>query len=196
SPNRRVWCAAASRPTLTTSDLPSPARSAARSAMSSRSPSAAGIIARCIAHATSARGGGRPALTRSRLPAGSGGTRAEWDSGTPDEQRHLGRMQLPHLLIPRRTKSTPPQRRKKNPACRMFPASRTGAARRSRITNDDVETYRSRRGACLGPFRYRSAEQTSPITRRRAWRDGLADQTVLETLEDVRSYRAFERVLI
>jgi hypothetical protein len=47
-------------------------RSAARSAMSSRSHSVAGIIARCIAHATSAPGGGRPALTRSRLPAGSG----------------------------------------------------------------------------------------------------------------------------
>src|SRR6516165_8657874 len=31
---------------------------------------------------------------------------------------------------------------------------------------------------------------------RRAWRDGLADQTVAKTLEDVRSYRAFERALI
>src|SRR5262249_59881009 len=33
-------------------------------------------------------------------------------------------------------------------------------------------------------------------SRRRAWRDGLADQTVIQTLEDVRSYRAFERALI
>jgi hypothetical protein len=33
-------------------------------------------------------------------------------------------------------------------------------------------------------------------SRRRAWRDGLADQTVVQTLEHVRSYRAFERVLI
>jgi hypothetical protein len=33
-------------------------------------------------------------------------------------------------------------------------------------------------------------------SRRRAWRDGLADQTVVGTLEDVRSYRAFERALI
>jgi hypothetical protein len=33
-------------------------------------------------------------------------------------------------------------------------------------------------------------------SRRRAWRDGLADQTVIQTLEDVRSYRAFERTLI
>src|SRR5207237_8366724 len=29
-----------------------------------------------------------------------------------------------------------------------------------------------------------------------AWRDGLADQTVVKTLEDARSYQAFERTLI
>src|SRR6516162_6509615 len=33
-------------------------------------------------------------------------------------------------------------------------------------------------------------------SRRRAWRDWLAEQTVVRTLEDVRSYRAFERALI
>src|SRR6266545_3634243 len=33
-------------------------------------------------------------------------------------------------------------------------------------------------------------------SRRRAWRDGLADQTVVRDLEDARSYRAFERALI
>jgi len=33
-------------------------------------------------------------------------------------------------------------------------------------------------------------------SRHRVWRDGLADQTVVRTLEDVRSYRAFERALI
>ena len=33
-------------------------------------------------------------------------------------------------------------------------------------------------------------------SRRRAWRDGLADQTVVKNLEHVRSYRAFERALI
>jgi hypothetical protein len=33
-------------------------------------------------------------------------------------------------------------------------------------------------------------------SRRRAWRDGLADQTVVQNLEHVRSYRAFERDLI
>jgi hypothetical protein len=33
-------------------------------------------------------------------------------------------------------------------------------------------------------------------SRRRTWRDGLADQTLVQGLEDVRSYRAFERALI
>jgi hypothetical protein len=33
-------------------------------------------------------------------------------------------------------------------------------------------------------------------SRRLAWRDGLADQTVVKDLENVRSYRAFERALI
>jgi hypothetical protein len=33
-------------------------------------------------------------------------------------------------------------------------------------------------------------------SRRRAWRDGLADQTVVTTLEHARSYRAFERALV
>jgi hypothetical protein len=33
-------------------------------------------------------------------------------------------------------------------------------------------------------------------SRRRAWRDGIADQTVVRTLEDVRSYRVFERALV
>jgi len=33
-------------------------------------------------------------------------------------------------------------------------------------------------------------------SRRRAWRDGLSDQTVVKDFEDVRAYRAFERALI
>src|SRR5262245_32098262 len=33
-------------------------------------------------------------------------------------------------------------------------------------------------------------------SRRRAWRDGVANQTVVKNLEDIRSYRAFERALI
>ena len=38
--------------------------------------------------------------------------------------------------------------------------------------------------------------QSKRRSRRRAWRDGLADQTVVQVLEDVRSYRAFERTLV
>ncbi len=38
--------------------------------------------------------------------------------------------------------------------------------------------------------------QSRRRSRRRGWRDGLADQTVVKTLEDVRSYRALERSLI
>src|SRR5262249_42517094 len=33
-------------------------------------------------------------------------------------------------------------------------------------------------------------------SRRRAWHDGLADQTVVKTLEDFWSHRAFERALM
>ena len=68
---QQVSCAAASPRIPITSGSRSRARSAARSAMSSPSHSAAGIIVRCIAHATSVRGGGKPASTRSRLLAGS-----------------------------------------------------------------------------------------------------------------------------
>src|SRR5262245_9551828 len=33
-------------------------------------------------------------------------------------------------------------------------------------------------------------------SRRRDWRNGLADETVVQGVEDVRSYRAFERALV
>src|SRR6516164_7915557 len=33
-------------------------------------------------------------------------------------------------------------------------------------------------------------------SRRRAWRGGLADQTVIQNFEDARAYRAFERTLV
>ena len=33
-------------------------------------------------------------------------------------------------------------------------------------------------------------------SRRRAWRDGLAEQTVAKNFEDIRAYRAFERAII
>ena len=140
SPNRRVSCAAASPRTLITSVSPSPVRSAARLAMSSQCRSVAGIIARCTARATRAHGGGRSAWTHLRLPADSGNRRAEWDSSGLNDRYHLGRMRRPHLLIPRTRKSTPPRRRKKNGASRMFPPSRTSATGYSRITNDQVGT--------------------------------------------------------
>src|SRR5256885_14322441 len=40
------------------------------------------------------------------------------------------------------------------------------------------------------------SERKRRRSRRRAWRDGLADQTVVQGLEDVRAYRAFERTLV
>ena len=39
-------------------------------------------------------------------------------------------------------------------------------------------------------------QNTRRRSRRRGWRDGIADQTVVKTLEDARSYRAFERALV
>src|SRR5262249_3777206 len=130
SPNRHVSCAAASRRTPTTSDLRSPGRSAARSAMSSRSRYVAGIIERLIAHATSARGGGRQALTPLGLPAGSGKRPTEWDSGGLNHRQYIGRLRLPRLLNRSKAMTTkaPPQRRKKKLAYRIFLASRTRGA--------------------------------------------------------------------
>jgi hypothetical protein len=98
--------------------------------MSSRSHSVAAIIVRCTAPATSARGGGRPVLTRSRLPAGSGRRRARWASGGLHDRHCLGRMPLPHPRIqPQRTrKLAPRQRRKKELAYRIFPASKARSA--------------------------------------------------------------------
>src|SRR5262249_51789899 len=140
SPNRRAWCAAAGPLTLTTSASCSRVRLAARSAMSLRSHSAAGIIVLRIAHATSAHGGSRPASTRSRSLAGFGRRRADWDGGDPNERHYLGRVWLPRLLsqFQRTRTSARPQRRKKKPAYRTFPACRVGAAGWS--GDDDVET--------------------------------------------------------
>jgi hypothetical protein len=86
------------------SDSLSHVRSAARSAMSSRFPFAAGITGPFIVPTTSARGGGRPTLIRSRLPAGSGKRRTEWDSGGRNERHYLGRMALPRPLTQRMKK--------------------------------------------------------------------------------------------
>src|SRR6516164_9021307 len=196
SPNRHVCCAAASPRTPTILDSPSPARSAARSAMSSRSHSVAGITARCTAPATSARGGSRLALTRSRLPASSGRRRADWASGGPDDRHCLGRMPLPppRTQVQRTRKSAPPQRRKKKPAYRIFRASRARSGWMlhgipTMWPNEPVEEDISD-VPDIGPQSKRRR------SRRRVWRDGLANQTVVRTLEEVRSYRAFERALI
>jgi predicted nucleic acid-binding protein len=56
-------------------------------------------FARCIAHATSARGGGRPASIRSRSPAVSGRRRTGWDSGGLNDGHYLGRVAPPRPLI-------------------------------------------------------------------------------------------------
>ena len=170
----------------TTSDLPSRVRSAARSAMSSRSRSVAGIIVRCIAPATSARGGGRAASTRLRLPAGSGKRHTKWDSGGPNERHYLDRMALPRPLTQsQRTRTSALlQRRKKKPAYRTFQASRTSAAGCSRTvtmwrpTEPVEEDVSDLPGIDPHGKRRRS--------RRRAWRDGLADQTVVQNLEHAR----------
>jgi hypothetical protein len=130
SPNRLASCAAASPRIHTTSDSPSRVRSAARSAMSSRSHSGAGIIVRCTAHATSARGGGRPASTRSRLPAGYGKRHTEWRNVRLDVRPD--RMAVPH---PGSQRTTPPPQPHKKPPCRIFSASRDRPAGCSRIVN-------------------------------------------------------------
>jgi hypothetical protein len=149
-------------------------------------PQALGI-GRPTAHATSVRGGGRPESTRSRLPAGSGRRRAESDRGGPNDPHYLGRMTLPRPLTKRTRTSAPPQRRKKKLPCRKFPASR-GEAAMWRPNESVEEGISGLPGNDLQNKRRRS--------RRRAWRDGLADKTVVKALEHVRSYRAFERALI
>src|SRR5262249_20093869 len=105
-------------------------------------------------------------------------------------------MALPRPLTqPQRTrKPAPLQRRKKKPACRIFPVSKASAAGCARIVtmwrpNEPVEEDVS---APLGI----DPQDKRRRSHRRAWRDGLADQTVVQTLEDVRSYRALERPLI
>src|SRR5262249_9066885 len=84
------------------------------------------VTARCIAHATSARGGGRWASTRSRLPADFGNKRTGWDSaGLDGRYQYLGRMALPRPLIQTTRTSAPLRVLKKKPVYRIFPASRT-----------------------------------------------------------------------
>ena len=72
-PNKRASSAAANNPIRIISATCSRGRSAARPAMNSPSRSAARIIARSIAPATSRPGGRRPASIPSRSPVSSGG---------------------------------------------------------------------------------------------------------------------------
>src|SRR5262249_38672336 len=174
SRNRRASCAAASPRTPTTLDSLSPARWAARSVTSSLSRSAEGTIGRPTAHATSVRGGSRPASTRSRLPAGSGRRRTDAASSDPNDRRYPGRTALPRPLTQRQRVGT------------SAPCSRIVTMWR---LNDPVEEDMS---APLGIDPHGKRRRS----RRRAWLDGRADQTGVQTLEDVRSYRAFERALI
>src|SRR5262249_36031826 len=93
---------------------------------SSQSRSVVGIIVRCIARATSVRGGGRPASIRSRSLAGSGRQRTNWASEGLNDRHYLGRTALPRPLTQRQRAGTqaPPQRCKKKLPCRIFPANR------------------------------------------------------------------------
>ena len=74
----------------------------------------------------------------------------------------------------------------------MLPASRTSAAD-AEINDVWRPTEPAEDIADLPGIAPKSKRRRS---RRRAWCDGLADQTVVTNLENVRSYRAFERVLI
>jgi hypothetical protein len=105
-------------------------------------------------------------------------------------------MALPRPLTHRQRARTsaPLQRRKKKSPCRIFPVSKASAAGCARIVtmwrpNEPVEEDVSAPPGIDPQGKRRRSH-------RRAWRDGLADQTVVQTLEDVRSYRAFERALI
>jgi hypothetical protein len=93
---------------------------------------------RCAASLRDERaGGGRPALTRSRLPAGCGKRRADRASGDRNDRHYLGRMALPHPPQRTRTSAAAP-RRKRKLLYRIFPANRHKAAGCSR-NRDDVE---------------------------------------------------------
>src|SRR5262249_35208056 len=133
--------------------------------------------------------------TRSKLPAGSGRRRTEWDRGDLDEKYHLGRKALLRPLIQGARTSAPLRPRKRNPAYRIFPDKRTRSGwmlegstmtmwRLNEPAEEDVSNLPD---VDLQDRRRRS--------RRGAWRHGLADQTVVKDFEDARSYRAFERTL-
>ena len=161
SPNRRVSYAAASPRIPTTSDLPSRARLAARSAMSSRSRSVGGITARCIAHATSAPGGSRAGIDPIKIARrlwketrGMGKGRAE----PPASPRPHGAAASPDPQERGHEDRRKDARRNSPHGCSRLAAPSAGSG------NDDVGTSCRLRGGCLQACRCRSAEQTPPIT--------------------------------
>ena len=96
---------------------------------------------------------------------------------------------------PQRTrKPAPPQRRKKPSAYRIFRVSRarSGWMRGSWRCGAPTKQWRKDVSDLPGI----DTQSKRRRSRRRAWRDGLADQTVVRNVEEVRAYRAFERALV
>src|SRR5262249_35020327 len=90
-------------------------------------------------------------------------------------------------------KRAPRQRRKKKPVYRIFPASR---ARSGWMLEDAMWKPNESIGDDASGTRGVDPQSKRRRSRRRAWHEGVANQTVVNNLEDVRSYRAFERALI
>src|SRR5215813_6913905 len=90
-------------------------------------------------------------------------------------------------------KRAPRQRRKKKPVYRIFPASR---ARSGWMLEDAMWKPNESIGDDASGTRGIDPQSKRRRSRRRAWHEGIANQTVVNNLEDVRSYRAFERTLV
>jgi hypothetical protein len=82
--------------------------------------------------------------------------------------------------------TTTPQEETRSPD---LPGSRSDGRGSYEVENEPAGEDISNLGSIDQPSKRR-------CSRRRAWRDGLADQTVVQNLEHVRSYRAFEHSLI
>ena len=119
-------------------------------------------------------------------------TTRDWESDGLNDLHYLGGMTLPRPLTERTRTSAPPQRRNEKLPCRIFPASGQRAACSGIATmwrpNEPVENIPDLPGNAPQNKRRRA--------RRHPWRDGFADQTVVKTLENVRSYRAFECAVV
>jgi hypothetical protein len=112
--------------------------------------------------------------------------------GLGQRRSNLGRMPLPHPLIQpqRRKKPAPRQRRKKELAYRIFPASKHRSAGCLRMRCGDL-TNRWRRMPRTSTRPANAADHAAAhgVT-------GSLIRLSLKTFEDIRSYRAFERTLI